>query len=95
MPCRKAARDAPSRFLLANPTEGNHAVVEKVVELIGTSSNSIEDAVELAISRASVTLSSISEVELVKTTALVEEGRVQGWRVRCKVTFEIENRIHE
>lgn len=73
----------------------DRTLVEKVVELIGTSSNSIEDAVELAISRASVTLSSISEVELVKTTALVEEGRVQGWRVRCKVTFEIENRIHE
>jgi flavin-binding protein dodecin len=70
-------------------------VVEKVVELIGTSTNSIEDAVELAISRASVTLSSISEVELVKTTALVQGGRVQGWRVRCKVTFEIENRTHE
>lgn len=70
-------------------------MVEKVVELIGTSANSIEDAVELAISRASVTLSSISEVEITRTTALVEMGRVAGWRVRCKVTFEIENRVHE
>ncbi|MEO2168389.1 MAG: dodecin family protein [bacterium] len=70
-------------------------MVEKVVELIGTSSNSIEEAVELAISRASVTLSSISEVEITRTTALVEKGCVAGWRVRCNVTFEIENRVHE
>ncbi len=70
-------------------------MVEKVVELIGTSSNSIEEAVELAISRAAVTLSSISEVEITRTTALVENGRVTGWRVRCNVTFEIENRVHE
>jgi flavin-binding protein dodecin len=70
-------------------------MVEKVVELIGTSSNSIEEAVELAISRAAVTLSSISEVEITRTTALVEKGCVKGWRVRCFVTFEIENRVHE
>lgn len=69
-------------------------MVEKVVELIGTSANSIEEAVELALSRASVTLSSISEIEIVRTTALVSEGSVSGWRVRCKVTFAIEDRVH-
>lgn len=70
-------------------------MVEKVVELVGTSSNSIQEAVELALSRASVTLSSIREVEIARTSAIVEQGHIKGWRVHCKVTFEIESRVHE
>ena len=70
-------------------------MVEKVVELIGTSANSIQDAVELALSRAAVTLSSIREVEITRTTAVVENGQVKGWRVHCKISFEIESRVHE
>ena len=70
-------------------------MVEKTIELIGTSANSIEEAVALAVSRASVTLSGIRSATVVETEALVEEGRIVGWRVAVKLTFQIKDRLHE
>ena len=70
-------------------------MVEKTIELTGTSANSIEDAVALAISRASVTISGIRRATLTGTEALIEGGRVTGWRVSLRVTFEIKDRLHE
>ena len=70
-------------------------MVEKTVELTGTSANSIEDAIELAISRAAVTISGIREANVTTTTALVENGRVTGWKVGLRVTFEIKDKLHE
>ncbi len=70
-------------------------MVEKIVELTGTSSRSIEDAVQMALSRASVTVSGIRWAEIIRTTALVENGRISGWKVELRVAFEIRDRIHE
>jgi hypothetical protein len=70
-------------------------MVEKVIELTGTSANSIEDAVALAISRAAVTISGIRDAVITETRALVEDGRVTGWKVALRVTFEIKDRLHE
>ncbi|HEY8515351.1 MAG TPA: dodecin family protein [Candidatus Binatia bacterium] len=70
-------------------------MVEKIIELTGTSTTSIEDAVSLAISRAAVTVSGIREATITETKALVEGGRVTGWKVALRVTFEVEDRLHE
>lgn len=70
-------------------------MVEKIIDLTGTSTTSIEDAVALAISRASVTISGIRDAVVTETRALVEEGRVTGWKVTLRVTFEIKDRLHE
>ena len=70
-------------------------MVEKVVELTGTATGSIEDAVALAISRASVTISGIREATVTQATALVEGGRITGWKVAVRVRFQIEDRLHE
>jgi flavin-binding protein dodecin len=70
-------------------------MVEKIIDLTGTSTTSIEDAVALAISRASVTISGIRDAVLTETRALVEDGRVTGWKVTLRVTFEIKDRLHE
>jgi len=70
-------------------------MVEKVVELSGTSTKSIEDAVALVISRASVTISGIREAMVTHATALVEGGRIAGWKVEVRVRFQIEDRLHE
>ena len=70
-------------------------MVEKIVELTGTSSTSIEDAVALAVSRASVTISGIREATVTRTIAQVENGAVRGWKVWLRVTFEIKDQIHE
>lgn len=70
-------------------------MVEKIVELTGTSTTSIEDAVALAVSRAAVTISGIREAVITDTRALVEDGRVAAWKVALRVTFEIKDRLHE
>jgi hypothetical protein len=70
-------------------------MVEKVIELTGTSASSIEDAVALAVSRAAVTVSGIRDAIVTETRALVENGRVTGWKVALRVTFEIKDRLHE
>lgn len=70
-------------------------MVEKIIDLTGTSTTSIEDAVSIAIQRAAVTISGIRDALITETRALVEDGRVTGWRVTLRVTFEIKDRLHE
>jgi flavin-binding protein dodecin len=70
-------------------------MVEKIIELTGTSAVSIEDAVETAVSRASVTISGIREATISSATALVENGKISGWKVLVRVTFAVKDRVHE
>jgi dodecin len=70
-------------------------MVEKSIELTGTSANSIEDAVNLAVSRAAVTIEGIRRVEIASVSATVERGSVASWHVTMKVTFTIQDRLHE
>jgi flavin-binding protein dodecin len=59
-------------------------MVEKTIELTGSSATSIEDAVSLAVSRAAVTISGIYHVEITDISAQVEEA-----------TFPVKDRVHE
>lgn len=70
-------------------------MVEKTIELTGTSANSIEDAVNIAISRAAVTIESIRFVRIVDVIGIVESNAVAQWRVKMALTFTIEDRLHE
>lgn len=71
-------------------------MVEKTIELTGISTNSIEDAVGLAVARASATLQGIKpEVEIDRIVAVVEDGGVTAWRVRIRVTFAVQDPMHE
>ena len=70
-------------------------MVEKTIELTGASANGIEDAVNLAISRASVTVQGIRRVHITDVIADVENNRVALWRVGMKLTFGIQDRVHE
>lgn len=70
-------------------------MIQKTIDLTATSANSIEDAVEIAISRAAVTISGLREAAISSATALIENGRVAGWKVALRVTFDIEEKLHE
>jgi len=70
-------------------------MVEKTIDLTGTSVNSIEDAVNLAVSRASVTIEGIQRVEIAGVSATVENGAVASWHVKVRLTFTIQDRLHE
>ncbi len=70
-------------------------MVEKTIDLTGTSSIGIEDAVSLAIQRAAITVKNIRQAKLVDAVALVENDSVIRWRVRVEVTFTIHDQLHE
>ena len=70
-------------------------MVEKTIELTGASANGIEDAVNLAISRAAITIQGIRRVHITDVVGEVENNRVTLWRIGMKLTFAIQDRIHE
>jgi flavin-binding protein dodecin len=70
-------------------------MVEKSIELTGTSTNSIEDAVNLAVSRAAVTIDGLRRVDVGTVSATIEDGAVAQWHVTMKITFAIQDRLHE
>lgn len=70
-------------------------MVEKTIELTGSSANGIEDAVSLALARAAVTVAGIRQAQVTDITAEVEDGTITHWKVKVKVTFTVKDRIHE
>ena len=64
--------------------------VYKVVELVGSSEDSIEDAIRSAIKRADQTLRSIRWFEVVQSRGQVESGGVRHFQVMLKVGFTLE-----
>lgn len=70
-------------------------MVEKTIELTGASANSIEDAVGIAVSRAGVTIDGIRRVRIVDVAAEVENNAITRWRVTVKITFGVQDRLHE
>ncbi len=64
--------------------------VYKIVEIVGSSPASIEDAVNTAIARASATLREIRWFEVVETRGHVENGRVAHYQVTLKIGFTLD-----
>lgn len=73
---------------MKKPQPNNH--VYKLIELTGTSTDSIEDAIKRAIRRAARTLKHLSWFEVVETRGSIDAGRVHRWQVTLKVGFLIE-----
>lgn len=66
----------------------NH--IYKHIELTGTSSTSIEDAVQSAIARASQTVRNLRWMQITETRGHVENGKVVQWQVSIKAGFTLE-----
>ena len=64
--------------------------VYKVIQLVGSSEKSIEDAVNNAIVRASATIREIRWFEVLETRGHVENGRVAHYQVTLKIGFTLE-----
>ena len=67
------------------------AHVYKHIELTGSSTIGIEDAVETAIAKASATVRNSHWFEVVETRGHVEAGKVAHWQVTLKVGFTLED----
>jgi flavin-binding protein dodecin len=64
--------------------------VYKIIELTGTSTTSIEEAVAGAIRRASDTVKNLRWFQVVETRGEIDKGKVQHWQVTVKVGFVVE-----
>ena len=63
--------------------------VYKVIELVGSSAVSIEDAIQKAITRASSTVENIGWFEVTQTRGHVETGKVMHYQVCLRVGFTL------
>jgi flavin-binding protein dodecin len=64
--------------------------VYKTVELVGSSTRGMEDAVQRAIAKAAKTVRNLRWFEVVDTRGHIEGGKVAHWQVTLKVGFTLE-----
>jgi flavin-binding protein dodecin len=64
--------------------------VYKVIELVGTSSDSWEKAARAAVERASRSLRDLRIAEVVAQDLVIEDGKVTAYRTKLKVSFKYE-----
>ena len=65
--------------------------VYKLIELTGTSSTSIEQAVNNALARAAKTVRNMRWMEVVETRGAIKDGKVDVWQVTVKVGFTLDD----
>jgi flavin-binding protein dodecin len=65
--------------------------VYKLIELTGTSETSVEDAIQIAISRASETVRHMRWFEVVEIRGSINDAQVAQWQVTLKVGFALED----
>jgi flavin-binding protein dodecin len=65
--------------------------VYKVIELIGTSTESWEKAAAAAISRAGETLRDLRVAEVAELDMQLNNGKVEAYRAKVKVSFKFES----
>jgi dodecin len=73
-----------------NAPAGTQDHVYKILELVGSSEESIEDAIDNAISRASKTIREMKWFEVVQTRGHIENGKVGHYQVALRVGFTLE-----
>ena len=66
--------------------------VYKVVELVGTSTESWEKAAAAAVARASKSLRDQRIAEVVEQDLVIEKGKVEAYRTKLKLSFKYEGK---
>lgn len=64
--------------------------VYKVIELVGTSTDSWEKAAKAAVERAAKSLRDLRVAEVVSQDVVISDGKVEAYRVKVKVSFKYE-----
>ena len=64
--------------------------IYKKIELVGSSTKSVEDAVQNALTRAAQTLHNMRWFEVVETRGEMEDNKIAYWQVTIKVGFRLD-----
>ncbi len=62
----------------------------KLIELVGASETSMEEAIQNAITRANQTLKNLDWFEVVEARGLIQDGKVNQFQVKLKVGFRLQ-----
>ena len=65
--------------------------IYKIIELTGTSTNSIEEAINNALKRASETLHGLRWFEMTEVRGDIDQATVKHWQVTIKVGFTLDS----
>jgi len=65
--------------------------VYKKVEVVGSSKESLENAIENAVNRASKTLNNLRWFEVGEIRGHIENGKVEHWQVGVKIGFTLDD----
>jgi dodecin len=65
--------------------------IYKTIELVGSSSKSVEDAVQRAVAKAAETVRNLRWFEVVDTRGHIEGARIAHWQVTLKLGFTLED----
>ena len=66
--------------------------VYKVIELIGTSTESWEKAASAALKRAQKTLRDLRDAEVKELDITMKDGKIEAYRAKLKVSFKYEGK---
>jgi dodecin len=67
--------------------------IYKIIQLAGSSTSSIEDAIQNAVSRASQNLKNLRWFEVLETRGQIQGGKVSHYQVTIKVGFTLDDTI--
>ena len=90
---RHGAMDFAAQQRALHPAAADHTY--RVIELVGTSEQSIEAAIQNAIARAHQTIRHLRWFEVVRTSGHIDDGRIGHFQVTLKVGFTMEGAGHE
>ena len=66
--------------------------VYKIITLVGTSTESWEKAAKAAVQRAGKTLRDLRVAEIVELDMLLDNGKIEAYRVKVRVSFKFEGK---
>jgi hypothetical protein len=64
--------------------------IYRVIEIVGSSQTSIEDAIKAAVDRANATIRNLRWFEVVRTSGQIDDGKIKHYQVTLKVGFTME-----
>jgi flavin-binding protein dodecin len=62
----------------------------KIIELVGSSPNSWEEAVQGIVAKASKSIRDLRIAEVIKLDVRLEDGMIKAYRARVKISFKLE-----
>ncbi len=65
--------------------------VYKTVEIIGTSTQSWDEAARMAVERASKSIRDLRVAEVIANDVVIEDGKVQAFRTKLSISFKLES----